>query len=349
MHRLPRRRCQGSAELFGVLLLMALAVTVLAQHHRAHVTTVLVERDEAAGRLLAAWFLAAHRAVQEGRWTGARELPLRDVPAPTGLRSDQRIRLGVIDDGNGVAMAFGVFTPRGGEAIRHVRSGAIDAGLSRLEEAGITSGPMARHSNAIEAALGDSLQTHALYLTADNGLRWRNGVLHRRPQPGRPWLSRMEGGLDAGAFSIRDTGTTRAVAVMSALSSAAGSAHIAGSLGAASLEADRLVAGGLAVPRLTIARDLAVGRLSASATLAAVEAEAINSLASASLETDRVAVQKLLVGSGVTVSGAATWNNVVAGSLAAPAIRTTDLTTRRLFGPRLRVSGTLAADSCQGC
>ena len=220
---------------------MALAVTVLTHHHRERVTAALAERDDAAGRLLAAWFLAAHRTVQEGTWplapgTGGHELRAQDIAAPPGLKQDRRIRLGLIDDGNGVAMAFAVFTPRGGEAVRQVRAGALEGGLSRLEEAGIASGPMARHLPAIESALGSPLLPRALYVTADAGLRWRNGVLHRRPQPGRPWLNRMEGDLDAGFLSIRDASAVRAGAVTSSLSGGAGSASVTGTLNAASLE-----------------------------------------------------------------------------------------------------------------
>ena len=350
----PRRWWRGSAELFGVLLLMAVAFAVLAHHHRERVTAALAERDEAAGRLLAAWFLAAHRTVQEGTWpqvpgvSGSELLP-GDVVTPPGLRRDGRIRLGLIDDGNGVAMAFAVFTPRGGEAMRQVRSGAIDGGLSRLEEAGVTAGPMARHRAAIEAALGSPLEPHALYLTADAGLRWRNGVLHRRPQPGRPWLNRMEGGLDAGSFSIRDASAVRAGAVASSRSVTAGSANVTGSAGAASLDGGRLDAAGLEAPRLRIDRDLSVGRLAARAKVTAAGATAVTNLLGAALEADDLTAQRLVSGAGVTVTGGAAWRDVAAGRLDARGVRVPALDTGRLFGPRLRVTGTLAVDTCRGC
>ena len=351
---MSRRHRRGSAELFGVLLLMALAFTVLAHHHRERVTAALAERDEAAGRLLAAWFLAAHRTVQEGTWPqvpgiGGSELLAQDVVAPPGLKRDARVRLGLIDDGNGVAMAFAVFTPRGGEAVRQVLTGAFSGGLARLEEAGITSGPMARHLAAIESVMGGPLERHSLYTTADAGLRWRNGVLHRRPQPGRPWLNRMEGGLDAGSFAIRDASAVRAVAVTSSLSGAAGSARVTGSLGAASLEGGGLASAGLEAARLAIDSDLSVGSLAASSRVTAADATAVTSMLGASLEADSLSAQTLVSGTGVTVAGEAAWRDAATGSLDADAIRVPALYTGRLFGPRLRVIGTLTVDRCRGC
>ena len=230
-----------------------------------------------------------------------------------------------------------------------MRSGAISGGVSRLEEAGLTSGPMARHLAAIETVLGSPLEPHALYLTADAGLNWRNGVLHRRPQPGRPWLNRMEGGLDVGAFAVRDASAVRAVEVTSSLSGAAGSAHVTGSLGAASLEGGALASAGLEAARLTIDSDLSVGSLAASGRMKAANATAVTSLLGASLQADDLSAQTLVSGAGVTVTGSAAWRDAAAGSLDADDIRVPALDTGRLFGPRLRVTGTLAVDRCRGC
>ena len=92
---------------------------------------------------------------------------------------------------------------------------------------------------ATESVMEGCLELHSLYITADAGLRWRNGVLHRQPQPDRPWLDRMEGGLDADSFAIRDASAVRAVAVTISLSGAAGSARVTRSVGAASLKGGR--------------------------------------------------------------------------------------------------------------
>ncbi len=344
------RRFRGSAEVFGVLLLMTLAFAFLAHHHRERVATAIAERDEAAGRLLAAWFLAAHRTVQEGTWPRlSGELLPRDVAAPPGLKPDRRIRLGLIDDGNGVAMAFAVFTPRGGEAVRQVRVGALEGGLSRLEEAGISSGPMARHQAAIETALGTSLAPRALYLTADAGLRWRNGILHRRAQPGRPWLNRMEESLDAGSFAIGDALRIRSRAVTSSGSAEAGSTRVTGSLGAASLDGVRLATAGFEATRLVIDTDLSVGALAARGALGAASAGAVTSLLGASLEADGVTAQTLISGAGVTVRGDAAWKDAAAGTFDGRTLRAPALDTGRLFGPDLDVTGTLAVDRCSGC
>ena len=358
----PLRRCpmRGGAVLFSVLLIMAFAFAMLAVHHRERAATALGERREAAGRLFAAWFHAAHRASQEGDWRTAIEgrgielLPgdLRHAGAVLpGLKEDDRIALGLIDDGNGVPMAFGVFTARAREAVSHIRSGALLGGLRRVGHAGSAAGPMAHHRGTIEAVLSRPLGGNALYVTADQGLEWRSDLLHRRPQPGRPWLNRMEGDLDAGASDILDASRIDAESLSGKSTGRAGWVNVAGSATAAGLEgAAGLDAGALEVLSLDVIRELSVGTLAASGPVAAADAAVTDHLQASLLTADELAAQTMVAGSGVTVAGEAALKDAATGSLAAAvAIDASGLATGRLFGPGLDVAGTLAVNRCAGC
>ena len=351
---------RGGAVLFGVLLIMAFAFAMLAVHHRERAATALGERREAAGHLFAAWFLAAHRASQEGDWRTAIEgrgielLPgdLRHAGAVLpGLKEDDRIALGLIDDGNGVPMAFGVFTARARDAVFHIRSGALLGGLRRIGRAGSAAGPMAHHRGAIEAVLSRPLGGNALYVTADRGLEWRSDLLHRRPQPGRPWLNRMEGDLDAGASDILDASRIDAESLSGKSTGRAGWVNVAGSATAAGLEgAAGLDAGALEVLSLDVIRELSVGTLAASGPVAAADAEVTDHLQASLLTANELAAQTMVAGSGVTVAGEAALKDAATGSLsAAVAIDASGLATGRLFGPGLDVAGTLAVNRCAGC
>ena len=219
---------RGGAVLFGVLLIMAFAFAMLAVHHRERAATALGERREAAGRLFAAWFLAAHRASQEGDWRTAIEgrgielLPgdLRHAGAVLpGLKEDDRIALGLIDDGNGVPMAFGVFTARARDAVFHIRSGALLGGLRRIGRAGSAAGPMAHHRGAIEAVLsrplGNGIRITISSVRIRRPLRFGRlpevGGLFRGPvpvsgggalEPLAPWLHGLPPVAASGPFAL---------------------------------------------------------------------------------------------------------------------------------------------------
>ena len=351
---------RGGAVLFGVLLIMAFAFAVLAVDHRGRAATALVERREAAGRLFAAWFLAAHRASQEGDWEsalaggGIELLPvdLRQAGAVLpGLKEDERIALGLIDDGNGVPMAFGVFTAEAREAVSRIGSGALLGGLRRLGHAGSPAGSMAHHRAAIEAVLSRPLGGNVLYVTADQGLEWRNDLLHRRPQPGRPWLNRMDGDLDGGASDILDASRIDAETLSGRSTGRAGRVKVAGSAAAAGLEGDAgLDAGTLEILSLDVIHELSVGTLVASGPVTAADAVVTDHLQASLLTADELAAQVMATGSGVTVAGEAALKDAATGSLSVTvAIDVSDLAARLLFGPGLDVAGTLAVNRCAGC
>ncbi len=358
LHAMGRRRTRGGALLFGVLLLLSLAFAVLAVDRQRRAADALAERHEAEGRLLAAWFLAAHRAAQEGDWRdavarGGAGLSAAGLAAmgavPPGLRADGRIALGVIDDGHGVAMAFAVL--EGAAAAAQVRAGALAGGLRRLDDAASPSAPMARHRPAIEAVLGRPLAAGALMATADHALAWRNEILHRRPQPGRPWLNRMDSPLDAGSFDIGGAVRLDAAGFTGRGAGVAGSASVSGSAGAATLAGGAaFTAGTLEAPGLVVRRELAVGTLRALGAVRAAGAAVRGGLQSAGLASRTLFAQGLAAGSGLTAGGGAAFRDAAAGRLVLGSGATADrLAAGGLYGPALAVTGALAVDVCEGC
>ena len=213
---------------------------------------------------------------------------------PENVGRDVAFTVGIMDDGAArqgrlpVAMAFGVVEPAGAEAAAAIRQGAIAAGLAALAEAGSDATVMAAHVPGIERALGRALAAPSLYVTADAGLRYRDQVLYRRAQPGRPDLNRMETVLDAGGNDV--TGVAAAEGFTASLSedgSAGGGGTVTGDARAADLEAESLEAGALAAASLSVSMELVVGRAAAGPAV-----------------TGTASVSGRLEGTAMTVAGA---------------------------------------------
>ena len=352
--RFPVRPCRryrhGAGALLAVLLLAALAGTGLAAHYAAQHAARQTATAFQAGRVFAAWVLAAHRASQEQEF-GARlavepsfvltPAVLRGLGAvPPGLPEtigrDVAFTVGIMDDGAGmagrlpvpgsspVAMAFGVVEPEGLEAAAALRQGAIAAGLAALAEAGSQATVMAAHVPGIESALGRPLAAPALYVTADAGLRYRDQVLYRRAQPGRPDLNRMETVLDVGGNDV--TGVAAAEGFTASLSedgSAGGGGTVTGDARAADLEAESLEAGALAAASLSVSTELVVGRAAAGPAV-----------------TGTASVSGRLEGNTMTAAGTLTAQTLAAASTAAIAGPSS---ARSLAGEMLDVSGEMSA------
>ena len=272
--------------MLGVLLLAALAGAALAVHYDARERERALALDRAAGRVFAAWVTAAHRATQahadafetalDGTvgilLTVARLRTLGTVPPGLPERPGRHaaMTLGAIPDGSarGVPMAFGVLEP-GAARASALRAGALQAGLAAVAPGGGTL--MERHRPAIEAAMGRTLAADALYVTTDRGIRYRERALHRRAQPGRPWLNRMEtalrmappGAVDPDDPARRNLVGADAVSAQEAAAdtdvSVGGTATAGGGAAAAKVTADTVEAGDVAAPALTVAAELVVG------------------------------------------------------------------------------------------
>ena len=175
-----------------------------------------------AGRTFAAWVLAAHRASQERDFaarlaggTGFALTPaeLRAFGAvapglPDRAGKDAAFAVGILDDGAGVGMAFGVLETRPRPGRSRPCAKARSTPVSRRSPKRATRRRRWRSaSRPSKRALGRPVAADALYghgRTA--GIRYRDDTLYRRPQPGRPWLNRMETGLDAGGRDPRRRG-----------------------------------------------------------------------------------------------------------------------------------------------
>ena len=285
--RRPSRHGRGAGAVLGVMLLAVLAGSALAVHYETREAEGALALDRAAGRVFAAWVQAAHRATQAhaDAFETALETQmgllvtvahLRALgAAPPGLPEragrNAALSLGVIPDGSAgrVPMAFGVLEPADGARPSAMREGALQAGLAALAPSG---GPlMDAHRPAIEAVLGRSLHTDALWVTADRGLRYRERVLHRRAQPGRPWLNRMETALamappgatdpaDPARRSIAGAGEVRAeLAEIGIDVAVGGQADIGGRADAAGVRAETVEAGDLSGAALSVSTELVVG------------------------------------------------------------------------------------------
>lgn len=220
--RFRRRRSLGAAELFGVLALVAMAALALTAWTLAQAREERAGMHEAAGRVAAAWLMALHRSTMESDWSAAvaaggalvtRASLVQAGHAPPGLPAAGRgmtMALGVIGDGTAqaTAMSFLVVTPATAAASQHIHRGLIDAGIEGVEFAAGPPGVMAPHRAAIETLTG-ALAARAFFVTADT-LDHIPAALYRRPQPGRPWLNRMEADLDLAGHDIASGGALHA-------------------------------------------------------------------------------------------------------------------------------------------
>ena len=374
--RLRLRYRMGAGALVAVLLLAALAGTGLAAHYAAQHAARQVASAFEAGRVFGAWVLAAHRASQEHDFSARLETEPAFVLSPAALRGlgavppglPSRIgrhasfAVGIMDDGRGgsgsspepgsslVAMAFGVLEPARPEAVPALRRGAIAAGLAALAEAGTAETGMAVHVAAIEGALGAALPAGALYVTADAGLRYRDQVLYRRPQPGRPGLNRMETALDAGGNDVTDVADADGfTASISDDAEAGGAGVVTGDADAAGLEAGSLEAGALGAGALAVTAELLVGS-AVTGPVSAAAAEVAGRLEGASMSASGALTAGTLAVAGTAlVTGAFSARTLAGETLTVSGtMRAGRISSSGLHGPDASI-GTLTVGSCAGC
>lgn len=219
------RRRRGTAELFGVLALVALAGAALTAWTLAEFRGQVAAGRMTAGHVAAGWLQAMHRSTQETDWRtvvgagGAVVSPATLAAtghAAPGLPATQRgvaMTLGVVADGTpaATAMAFLVLEPASAAATAGIHAGLIDAGVTTVEFAAGPPGVMAAHRPAIEALTG-ALAPEAFYVTADT-LAHVPDALYRRPQPGRPRLNRMETDLALAGHAVAAAASLHAGAI----------------------------------------------------------------------------------------------------------------------------------------
>ncbi len=375
--RRGRDRC-GAGALLGVLLLGALAGAALAVHYETRAAERVQALDRAAGRVFAGWVHAAHRATQAHAdafetaletqvgivLTVARLSALGaappDLPARPGRNA--AMTLGVIPDGTSrrTPMAFGVLEPAASSRPTAMREGALEAGLAAVAPGG--GALMEGHRPAIEAALGRILGADALWVTSDRGIRYRERALHRRAQPGRPWLNRMETTLEMappGAAdpahparrNITDAGAVDAVSAEAGTDVAAGGdATAGGRADAAGLRAETVEAGDLAASAFAVTADLVVGA-AVTGRLAADRVTATGPLeAGAVRSTGALDAAALSVAGDAAVEGAAGARAVASETLdVTQSLSGSRTAAGGVYGPDATISGLLTVGSCAGC
>ena len=365
----------GAGALLGVMLLAVLAGGALAVHYETREAERALALDRAAGRVFAGWVQAAHRATQAHAdafetaletqvgivLTVARLSALGAAPPDLPERPGRNatMALGVIPDGgaDGVPTAFGVLEPGAASRPSAMREGTLEAGLAAVAPSG--GSLMEAHRPAIEAVLGRSLGADALFVTADRGLSYRERVLHRRAQPGRPWLNRMETALAMGTAdpadparrSITGAGAVDAEAAEIGTNVAAGGdATAGGRADAAGLRAETVEAGDLAAAALAVTADLVVGAAAAD-RLAADRVTATGPLeAGAVRSTGALDAAALSVAGNAAVEGAATARAVAGETLdVAQSLSGSRTAAGGVYGPDATISGLLTVGSCAGC
>ncbi len=371
----PGRDRRGAGALLGALLLASLAGAALAVHYETRAAERAVALDRAAGRVFAGWVQAAHRATQAHAdafetaletqlgilLTVARLSALGTAPPdlPERPGRDAAMTLGVIPDGTalGIPMAFGVLEPRSRPTA--MRAGALDAGLAALAPGGGTL--MEAHRPAIEAALGRPLAADALWVTADLGLHYRERALHRRAQPGRPWLNRMETALrmappgaanpaDPARRDVVDAGDVGAEeAEIGTDIAVGGNGGIGGQAEAGSAAAGSIEAGNVAAPILDVAADLVVGA-ALTDRLEAGRVKATERLEAGAMRTGGVLdAASLSVATAVAVDGGAAADGLAGEKLSvSDALGTARGAAGGVYGPDATI-GVLTVGSCAGC
>ena len=372
-----RDRC-GAGALLGVLLLGALAGAALAVHYETRATEHVQALDRAAGRVFGAWVHAAHRATQAHAdafetaletqvgivLTVARLSALGAAPPDLPERPGRQaaMTLGVIPDGTSrrTPMAFGVLEPAASSRPTAMREGALEAGLAAVAPGGGVL--MEGHRPAIEAALGRSLGADALWVTSDRGIRYRERALHRRAQPGRPWLNRMETTLemappgatdpaDPARRNIAGAGVVDAeLAELGADVAVGATAEIGGRAEAAGLRTETVEAGDLAAATLAVSAELVVGaavtdRLAADRVTAtgSLEADAVRS-------TGTLDAAALSVAGTASVQGATAVRDIAGETLdVAQSLSGSRTAAGGVYGPDATISGLLTVGSCAGC
>ncbi len=209
--------------------------------------------------------------------------------------------------------------------------------------------------------MGRPLAGAALWATADLGLRYRERALHRRAQPGRPWLNRMETAvamapsgatdpadparrdvLDAGdvAAEEADIGTDIAVG---------GNAGIGGGAEAGNAAAAAIEAGDVAAPTLDVTADLVVGA-ALTDRLKAGRVKATERLEAGAMRTGGVLdAASLSVATAVAVDGGASADGLAGERLnVSGALGAAQGATGGVYGPDVTI-GVLTVGSCAGC
>ena len=396
-----RRARLGAGALVAVLLLVAAAGGMLGIYYADRAEAERRAEDREAGRVFALWLQATHRASMEADFRarlagGGFVLTLAELRGlgvvPPGLPETvgrgAPFSVGIIDDRAGVPMAFGVVEPEPWAHTASLREGVLEGGVVQIEDVSGSGSEMHVHVAAIETALGRSAAAGGMFVTADRGVRYREGVLYRRAQPGQRRLNRMETTLNAGGCgpsnadpcNVLDGGWIGAeqVAVtpdpvMPRASTVGGAGTVATRTAAASLDvagtcsdsagqqvlcshpdARAALAPGnftgmeVSGQGLTVRQALVVGS-AVSDGVTTVDMAATGHVQAGAVSAPTMTGQDATAANAVGVSGSSTVGTLGSSSLAVTGSMTVhDTVLAGLYGPSANMT-TLSVDSCAGC
>ncbi len=384
---LSRRLTLGAGGLLSVMLLVLAAAVLLGAYYTERADAESRAEDREAGRVFAFWFHAAHRAsmdtdcnavppatdcasylAQLGQGLVLSVADLRNLDAaPVGLPDtagrSAPFTVGIIDDGAGVPMAFGVIEPRAWAHSASLRAGVIEGDVAQVAEYGDPDSEMAFHRAAIATAMGRTPANGVLFVTADRGVRYRDDSLYRRAQPGQRRLNRMETTLNAGGCGaahdepcdLTEGGPLTAVNVIATPDPGAPVASTVGGDGdvnkateAGSMISETLLGQAVEGITLTVDAALTVGS-SESDTVVTADMDVDEHAQAAAVTGTSVTALDAAVETAVSVSGSSTIGTLSAATLT----MTGELATgagvfQGLYGPSARFQ-TLTVGSCAGC
>jgi len=359
-----RRARLGAAALLSVLLLVAAAGGALGVYYAERADAETRAADREAGRVFALWFGAAHRASQDEHASfGTRvanggfvltQADLRSLGAPPPGLPDAAGRsapftVGIIDDGAGVPMAFGVLEPRSWAHTASLREGALEAGLAQIEDVAGSGTEMHVHVPVIEAALGRAAAADALFVTADRGVRYRENVVYRRAQPGQRRLNRMETHLDAGGEDVLDADAVTAEEVVATGDGTVGGAGtVATRTQAGSLETAELDAVEVSGPELAVSAHLLVGS-AVSDGMSTKDMDVTGHAQAQTVDATALTAQDATVAAETGVTGISTVETLGGSTVTVTGqMGTRSASLTGLYGPRANI-GSLTVGSCAGC
>ena len=292
---------------------------------------------------------------------------------PDSVVGSVSFSFGIVDDGAGVPMAFGVLEPAAWSNTASLREGALDGGLAQIEEMAGSGTEMHVHVAAIRTALGRAPAAGAMFATADRSVRYRDGVVYRRAQPGQSRLNRMETRLDAGGcgalndeacdiLGIEELDAKEVIATPDPLAPVASTvagdvggtgvgvkipkeAEVGGNLSSGTFLAD-LVTGSAMTVANALGMDSADVEQAVTTATMTVSADVQSSAVSAGTAT----AQDATVRGAATATGASTIQTVASSTLTASGnVGTGSVILAYLYGPSMTVSGALTVGSCAGC
>lgn len=373
---------KGSYKGLGELLIMLLVAGVagLALLFYAHLSREDLRHSQAfaTGKNLSAWLYYTHLYVNDNQGTFAgvpgmvitqntlTSIRLAPDWLSTTTHPDDTITLGVIDDGNGVPMAFVVWNttiPLPLDFRDTILDGlSLTQGIAKNTHAGIAGitniiGTSLTHQPSIEAAIGYPLEVGDIVLTADIAIEYNFTAFYRKSQPGHPELNQMQDNLDLGgnnfsAFDLRATsGEITTDVTVNGQANITDDMNISGNATSPLANLQRLDANTLQASQTTVT-ELLVGTLTSN-VLSAEDIEAQTAIFTTSLDVENTAATAEAQFIDAQINNSTTVQELQADVIYKPSgdliSKSDGVNTDQLYSPLVTIENTLTTGECAGC